>query len=43
MAKYFLAGFLIVFGATLLLPISIPTWVAGVLAIAAGLLTLVDR
>jgi hypothetical protein len=43
MSKYFLAGFLIVFGFSLLIAIGIPTWVSGILAIAAGLLILVDR
>lgn len=43
MAKYFLAGFLIVFGVSLLISIGIPTWVSGILAVAAGVLTLVDR
>lgn len=43
MAKYFLAGFLILFGLGLLLSLGIPEWVTGVLAVAAGLLVLVDR
>lgn len=43
MSKYFLAGFLIIFGLTLLLALGIPEWVMGLLATAAGILILVDR
>lgn len=43
MSKYFLAGFLIVFGISLLVAIGIPTWVSGLLSVAAGILILIDR
>jgi hypothetical protein len=43
MSTYVLAAFLLVFGVTLIISTQIPDWVAGVLAIAAGILLLVDR
>lgn len=42
MANYALAAFLIVFGA-ISFGIAIPMWVAGLLAIAAGILLLIGR
>ena len=43
MANYFLAGFLIIFGLTLLIGLGIPAWVTGLLAVGAGILLLVGR
>ncbi len=43
MANYFLAAFLIIFGATLLIGLAIPGWVTGILAVGAGILLLIGR
>lgn len=43
MAKLFLALFLIVFGLNLLLGLSIPIWVTGILAVIAGVLLVMER
>jgi hypothetical protein len=43
MATIFLALFLIVFGSNLLLGLSIPIWVSGLLAVVAGILLLMRR
>ena len=43
MAHLFLALFLIVFGINLLLGISIPVWVVGLLALIAGVMLLVEH
>jgi hypothetical protein len=43
MATLFLAIFLIVFGANLLLGIVIPQWIIGVLALISGILFLAER
>jgi hypothetical protein len=43
MATIFLALFLIVFGLNLLLGLSVPIWVSGLLALAAGVLLLLKR
>jgi hypothetical protein len=43
MASIFLALFLIVFGLNLLLGLSIPIWVSGLLALIAGILLLMRR
>jgi hypothetical protein len=43
MATIFLALFLIVFGLNLLLGLSIPIWVSGLLALVAGILLLMRR
>ncbi len=43
MAHLFLAIFLLVFGLNILVGISIPTWVIGLLAVIAGALLLLDR
>ena len=43
MAQIFLALFLLVFGLNLLLGLSIPIWVSGLLAVAAGVLILMQR
>ena len=43
MAQIFLALFLLVFGLNLLLGLSIPIWVSGLLAVVAGVLILMKR
>ncbi len=43
MAQLILALFLIVFGLNLLFGLSIPMWVTGVLALAAGILFVMER
>lgn len=43
MANYFLAAFLILFGLSLLIAITIPGWLIGLLAVAAGVLVLIGR
>jgi hypothetical protein len=43
MAKYFLAGFLIIFGLSGLLGVNIPMWLTDLLAVGAGFLILVDK
>jgi len=43
MAHVFLALFLLVFGLNLLFGLSIPVWVAGLLAVIAGALLLMER
>ncbi len=43
MAKIILALFLIVFGLNLLFGLSIPIWVTGLLALAAGILLVMER
>jgi hypothetical protein len=42
MPKIFLSLFLVVFGLNLLLGLSIPVWVSGVLALVAGILLLME-
>ncbi len=43
MAHLFLAAFLIIFGLNILVDLSLPVWVLGVLALVAGALLLVER
>jgi len=43
MAHLVLAIFLLVFGLNLLVGLSIPTWVTGILALAAGALLLMEH
>jgi hypothetical protein len=43
MAHIILAIFLIIFGLNIIVGLSIPMWVLGVLALAAGLLLLSER
>jgi hypothetical protein len=43
MAHVVLAVFLIVFGLNLLLGLSLPIWITGLLALAAGVLLVVER
>jgi uncharacterized membrane protein HdeD (DUF308 family) len=43
MAHLFLALFLLVFGLNLLVGLSIPTWVTGVLALVAGIALVMDH
>jgi hypothetical protein len=43
MGHIILAIFLIVFGLNIIIGLSIPMWVIGALALAAGILLLVDR
>ena len=43
MAHLFLALFLIVFGLNIIIGLSIPMWVIGILALVAGLLLLAER
>ena len=43
MTHLFLALFLIVFGLNILLGLSIPLWIIGVLAVIAGVLMLIGR
>jgi len=43
MAHLFLALFLLVFGLNLLVGLSIPTWVTGLLALVAGVLLVMDH
>ncbi|MCF3651346.1 hypothetical protein [Synoicihabitans lomoniglobus] len=43
MAHLFLAIFLLVFGLNILVGISLPTWIVGLLAVIAGVLFLVER
>ncbi len=43
MAHLFLALFLLVFGLNLLVGLSIPTWVTGLLAVVAGVLLVMDH
>lgn len=43
MGHLFLAIFLLVFGLNLLLGLTIPPWVTGVLALIAGILLLLER
>lgn len=43
MAQLFLALFLLVFGLNLLVGLSIPTWITGVLAVVAGVLLVMDH
>ena len=43
MAHLFLAIFLLVFGLNIIVGLSIPMWVIGILALVAGLLLLLDH
>lgn len=43
MAHLILAFFLIVFGLNLLFGLSVPLWVSGILALAAGVMLLAER
>jgi uncharacterized membrane protein HdeD (DUF308 family) len=43
MAQLFLAIFLLVFGLNLLIGLSIPIWVTGLLALIAGVLLAMER
>ena len=43
MAKIFLALFLLIFGLNLLLGLSIPIWITGLLALVSGILLLAER
>lgn len=43
MAQILLAVFLLVFGLNLLLGLTLPTWLIGLLALAAGAVLLADR
>jgi hypothetical protein len=43
MAHLFLALFLLIFGLNLVTDLSFPNWVPGVLALAAGVLLLMER
>lgn len=43
MAHIFVAIFLIVFGLNVIVGLSIPMWVIGILALVAGLLLLAER
>ena len=43
MAHIFVAIFLIVFGLNIIMPLGIPMWVIGALALVAGILLLVER
>lgn len=43
MAHLFLALFLLVFGLNLLVGLSIPTWITGLLAVVAGVLLGLER
>ena len=43
MATLFLAIFLLVFGANILIGLAIPNWVTGILALVAGVLFLMER
>ena len=43
MAHIILAIFLIVFGLNIIMPLGIPMWVLGALALAAGILLLAER
>ncbi|SDS59916.1 hypothetical protein [Opitutus sp. GAS368] len=43
MAHLFLALFLIVFGLNILIGLSIPLWIAGALAVIAGVLLVLER
>lgn len=43
MAHLFLAIFLIVFGLNILLGLSLPIWIIGLLAVIAGVLLALDR
>jgi uncharacterized membrane protein HdeD (DUF308 family) len=43
MAQLFLAIFLIVFGLNILVGLALPMWLIGLLALAAGILILVER
>lgn len=43
MAHIFLAIFLLVFGLNIMVGLSLPTWVLGVLALLAGVLLLAER
>jgi uncharacterized membrane protein HdeD (DUF308 family) len=43
MAQLFLAVFLIVFGLNIIVGLSIPMWVIGILALVAGLLLLMEH
>ena len=43
MAQLLLGIFLVVFGLNLLFGIALPTWVTGLLALAAGIALLADR
>jgi hypothetical protein len=43
MAHIFLAIFLIIFGLNMLLGLSLPLWILGVLALIAGLLLLLEQ
>jgi uncharacterized membrane protein HdeD (DUF308 family) len=43
MSQIFLALFLIVFGLNLLIGLSIPVWVTGLLALIAGVLLIMTR
>lgn len=44
MSKYFLSGFLILFGIGILMGgLGIPEWVTGLLGLVAGVLILIDR
>jgi uncharacterized membrane protein HdeD (DUF308 family) len=42
MAKIILAVFLIVFGLNLLFGLSIPVWISGILALASGVMLLME-
>ncbi len=42
MTKYALGGFLIIYGFTALVNTSIPPWVTGAVALAAGLVCLIE-
>lgn len=43
MSQIFLALYLIVVGLTILFGLNLPAWIAGVLALVAGILILVSR
>lgn len=43
MAQIFLALYLIVVGLTILFGLNLPAWIAGILALIAGVLMLVSR
>ena len=43
MARLFLALFLIVFGLNLLFGLSLPVWITGLLALAAGVLLVMEH
>jgi uncharacterized membrane protein HdeD (DUF308 family) len=43
MAHIFLAIFLLVFGLNILLGLSMPVWILGVLALIAGILLIIER